>query len=178
MINDSRWNRTIYPEITLKKDCKYLDANYSLDSQTVKIEAEIGKTMRYLIYLTLLASTSLTAGSIHKWTDADGNVFYGDAPPMSTKTENVWVQSAPSNPGKALPRLSSPDSEAAPAAGNAVPEDQAKVGCDNAQNDLEIIQSSSRVKLKLADGSTRYLTTEEIDERRAQAESEIERFCQ
>ena len=137
--------------------------------------------MRYLIYLTLLASMSLNAGSIHKWTDADGNVFYGDAPPISAKTEGVWVQSAPSNPGKALPRLSSPGGEAAPAAagdGNAVPEDQAKVACDNAQDDLDIIQSSSRVKLKLADGSTRYLTTEEIDDRRTQAESEIERFCQ
>jgi hypothetical protein len=142
--------------------------------------------MRYLIYLTLLASMSLNAGSIHKWTDADGNVFYGDAPPISAKTEGVWVQSAPSDPGKALPRLSTQGNEAntdgEPAAtasnGNAVPADQAKVACDNANKDLEIIQSSSRVKLKLADGSTRYLTSEEIDERRAQAESEIERFCQ
>ena len=142
--------------------------------------------MRYLIYLTLLASTSLTAGSIHKWTDADGNVFYGDAPPISAKTEGVWVQSAPSNPGKALPRLSTQGNEADTAGesaattsnGNAVPADQAKVACDNANKDLEIIQSSSRVKLKLADGSTRYLTSEEIDERRAQAESEIQRFCQ
>jgi hypothetical protein len=139
--------------------------------------------MRYLIYLTLLASTSLNAGSIHKWTDADGNVFYGDAPPITAKTEDVWVQSAPSNPGKALPRLSSPGSEAEPGSesagnGNAVPADQAKIACDNANKDLEIIQSSSRVKLKLADGSTRYLTSEEIEERQAQAESEIERFCQ
>jgi hypothetical protein len=121
--------------------------------------------MRYLIYLTLLASTSLNAGSIHKWTDADGNVFYGDAP------------SAPSNPGKALPRLSSPDSDSA-ANDDTVPADQAKAACDNATQDLEIIESSSRVKLKLADGSTRYLTSEELDERRAQAESEIQRFCQ
>jgi hypothetical protein len=133
--------------------------------------------MRYLIYLTLLASTSLNAGSIHKWTDADGNVFYGDAPPISAKTEDVWVQSAPSNPGKALPRLSSPDSDSA-ANDDTVPADQAKAACDNATQDLEIIESSSRVKLKLADGSTRYLTSEEIDERRTQAESEIQRFCQ
>ena len=136
--------------------------------------------MRYLIYLTLLASTSLSAGSIHKWTDADGNVFYGDAPPISANTENVWVQSAPSNPGKALPRLSSSGSESSAVAGddNTVPADQAKVACDNALKDLEIIQSSDRVKLKLADGSTRYLTSEEIDERKTQAESEIDRFCQ
>ena len=142
--------------------------------------------MRYLIYLTLLASTSLNAGSIHKWTDADGNVFYGDAPPISTKTESVWVQSAPSNPGKALPRLSSPDSEAASDSENSatasnndgVPADQAKAICDNAQQDMEVIMSSNRIKLKLADGSTRYLSTEEIDERRTQAEADIDRFCQ
>ena len=142
--------------------------------------------MRYLIYLTLLASTSLNAGSIHKWTDADGNVFYGDAPPISAKTEDVWVQSAPSNPGKALPRLNSPDSEAAQgngsedtdSSGNGVPADQAKAICDKAQQDLEVIMSSNRIKLKLADGSTRYLSTEEIDERKTQAEDDINRFCQ
>ena len=134
--------------------------------------------MRYLIYLTLLASTSINAGSIHKWTDAEGNVSYGDAPPNSAKTEDVRVQSAPSNPGKALPRLSSSASESAAADDTTVPADQAKLACDNAQQDLEIIQSSSRVKLKLADGSTRYLTSEEIDERKTQAESDIARFCQ
>jgi hypothetical protein len=148
--------------------------------------------MRYLIYLTLLASTSLNAGPIHKWTDADGNVFYGDAPPISAKTEAVWVQSAPSNPGKALPRLSSPGSEAEPGSeaapgsepsatasnGNGLPADQAKAICNNAQQDLEVIMGSNRIKLKMADGSTRYLTTEEIDERRTQAEADVERFCQ
>jgi hypothetical protein len=141
--------------------------------------------MRYLIYLTLLASTSLNAGSIHKWTDADGNVFYGDTPPVSTQTEDVRVQSAPSNPGKALPRLSSPDSPAAaegdtPAtdsSGN-VPTDQAKIACDNAKQDLEVIGRSSRIKLKLTDGTTRYLTSEEIDARKTQAEGDIQRFCQ
>jgi hypothetical protein len=73
--------------------------------------------------------------------------------------------------------LSSPDSDSA-ANDDTVPADQAKAACDNATQDLEIIESSSRVKLKLADGSTRYLTSEELDERRAQAESEIQRFCQ
>lgn len=141
--------------------------------------------MRYLIYLTLLASTSLTAGSIHKWTDADGNVFYGDTPPVSAKTEDVRVQSAPSNPGKALPRLSSPgspvaagsDTPATDSNGN-IPADQAKIACDNAKQDLEVIGRSSRIKLKSADGTTRYLTSEEIDERKTQAENDIQRFCQ
>jgi hypothetical protein len=141
--------------------------------------------MRYLIYLTLLASTSLTAGSIHKWTDAEGNVFYGDTPPTSAKTEGVRVQPAPSNPGKALPRLSSPDSPVAadsdtPATdsnGN-IPADQAKIACDNAKEDLDVIGRSSRVKIKSTDGTTRYLTSEEIDQRKVQAEDDIQRFCQ
>jgi len=142
--------------------------------------------MRYLIYLTLLASTSLNAGAIHKWVDEKGNVHYGDAPPVAAKTEGVRVQSAPSNPGKALPRLSSPgDSESAdsnPSTTTAVnendiPEDQAKIACDQAKEDLEVIGRSSRIKLRAADGSTRYLSTEEIEERKQQSEADIERFC-
>ncbi|MCP4878380.1 MAG: DUF4124 domain-containing protein [Gammaproteobacteria bacterium] len=151
----------------------------------MKIMAKTGITMRYLIYLTLLASTSLGAGSIHKWVDEDGNVHYSDAPPITAKTENVRVQSAPSNPGKALPRLSQPKNDKASASGsstatnnNTVPEDQAKIACQQAQEDLQVIGRSSRIKLRAADGSTRYLTSEEIEERRVQAEDDIERFCQ
>ena len=141
--------------------------------------------MRYLIYLTLLASTSLNAGSIQKWTDADGNVFYGDTPPVSTKTEGVRVQSAPSNPGKALPRLSSQgcgettgNDSAASGGDNNLTVAQSKVACDNAKQDLGVIETSSRVKLKFADGNTRYLTPEEIDQRKAKAEADIKSFCQ
>ena len=64
--------------------------------------------MRFLIFLALLVTVPLQAGTIKKWVDEEGNVYYGDSPPISVKTENVRVLSAPSNPGKALPRLSSP----------------------------------------------------------------------
>lgn len=146
--------------------------------------------MRYLIYLALFLSTSLSAGAIHKWVDADGNVHYGDAPPVSAKTEGVRVQPAPSNPGKALPRLSSPDtaSEESSASDNDptdtanndndnVSADEAKLACDNASQDLRVIARSDRIKLKSADGSTRYMTTEEIEARKIQAEEDVEKFC-
>ena len=137
--------------------------------------------MRYLIYLVILTSTSLSAGSIQKWTDEDGNVSYGDAPPLSAKTEDVRVQSAPSNPGKALPRLSTPEPGEEAADGvtdEDIPKDQAQIACAQAQEDLQVIKRSSRIKLKQADGSSRYLTSEEIDERRIQAEGDVTRFCQ
>lgn len=141
--------------------------------------------MRYSVFLILLASMSLNAGSIHKWVDEEGNVHYGDSPPVSAKTEGVRVQSAPSNPGKKLPRLGTPDNSASSggsgtdtAANDEVPEDQARIACDKAQEDMRVISKSDRIKLRSSDGSTRYMTTEEIEERRTQAQSDIERFCE
>jgi hypothetical protein len=151
----------------------------------LKNTAKTGKTMRYLIYLMLLTSMTLHAGTIHKWVDEEGNVHYGDAPPVSVKTEGVRVQSAPSDPGKSLPRLSAPKSSEDTASGTTaaadngnIPDDQARVACEKAQEDLRVIGNSDRIKLRSADGSTRYMTTEEIEERKTQSEADVERFCQ
>lgn len=145
--------------------------------------------MRNIIYLLILTSSSLYAGNILKWIDEDGNVYYGDAPPISVKTEQIRVISAPSNPGKALPRLSNIDSpddnntenpEVATGTDNEslkLPEDQAKVACKEATDDLRVIKRSSRIRLKSADGTTRYMTTEEIDERRDKAEKAVALHC-
>ena len=145
--------------------------------------------MRYLIVLALLASMPAYAGAIKKWVDEDGNVHYGDAPPTSAKTQDIRVQAAPSNPGKALPRLSTSGSEqgssgatgtdTAAAGGEQpeVPADQAKLACEAAQEDLRIIQRSDRIKLRSGDGTERYMSADEIEERRVQSEADVERFC-
>ena len=132
--------------------------------------------MRYFIYLLLMVSTSLSAGSIQKWVDENGNVHYGDAPPLTTKTENVRVQSAPSNPGKALPRLNDGNEQQA-AGDGAMSEEQSMISCENARADLIVIDNNSRVKLQEADGSSRFLTPEEIQERRKVAQADVEKYC-
>ena len=138
--------------------------------------------MRYLKYpmlvLILAVSTSLGAGAIHKWVDDKGNVHYGDVPPAKTTSKNVSVQAAPSNPGKALPRLSSPESSAQ-SAGNEqeVSEEQASQICASARADLNIINTSNRIQLQTADGSVQYLTDSEIAERKASSQAEVDRFC-
>ncbi len=137
--------------------------------------------MRYLIVLTFLVSTTLQAAVILKWVDADGNVNYGDAPPVTVKSEPIRVQAAPSNPGKSLPRLSNSageDGETTTAGEQPpVPKDQAKIACDQAKEDLQVISRSTRIKLKSSDGSERYLTTEEIEQRQKQAQTDVDRFC-
>ena len=145
--------------------------------------------MRNIIYLLILTSSPLFAGDILKWVDEEGNIYYGDLPPISAKTEQVRVQSAPSNPGKALPRLSTRGSGnenntdgTRVATGDdqqqpKLPEDQAKIACKQASDDLDVIKRSSRIRLKSADGTTRYMTTDEINTRRGIAEKAVALHC-
>jgi hypothetical protein len=139
--------------------------------------------MRYIICLLILISSSAYATSIHKWVDEDGNTHYGDAPPASVPTKQLTVDVAPSNPGKALPRLGTDDPESgggsSASSGNAdkAPEDQAKSACERAQADLKVIKSSERVRLKNADGTSRYMTTEEIKARLEASEKDVKSFC-
>lgn len=148
-----------------------------------------GTDMRNIIYLLILTSSPLYAGEILKWVDEDGNIYYGDSPPLSIQTEQVRITSAPSNPGKALPRLSTQNSEngnnadgTSVAANNdqqpRLPEDQAKIACQEATEDLRVIKRSGRIKLRSADGTTRYMTTEEINTRRENAEKAVAVHCQ
>jgi len=145
------------------------------------------RNMKYLVCLFILIPSSAYAGSIHKWIDEEGNTHYGDAPPASATTQELRVDVVPSDPGKALPRLGTSDSASASGGGSAstgsgkpgskVPEDQAKTACKQAQGDLNIISSSPRIRLKNADGTSRYMTTEEIKARRENAEKDVKEFC-
>lgn len=131
--------------------------------------------MRYLTYLVLVVSTTLNAGTIHKWVDENGNVHYGDAPPVKTKTENVRVQAAPSNPGRALPRLSVPDNSRN--AQQEISPEKASAICQAARKDLDIINTSDRIRVQEADGTERYLGDAEISERKSRAQNEVKQFC-
>ena len=145
--------------------------------------------MRNIICLLILASNSIYAGEILKWVDEDGNIYYGDSPPLSVEAEQIRVISAPSNPGRALPRLSNQGSKnqantdgTKGVAGESqrtpkLPEDQAKIACKEANEDLRVIKSSSRIRLKSSDGTTRYMTTGEIDTRRKNAEKAVSLHC-
>ncbi len=139
--------------------------------------------MRYFIYLILITSTSIHAGSIIKWVDVEGNIYYGDSPPSNVETQEVRVVGAPSKTGKALPRLNNGAESETMAGGTEQPalkqlsNDQAKVACDIAQEDFKTLSQGGRIILKSADGTSRYMTPDEIVERRIKAEAEIKNYC-
>lgn len=135
----------------------------------------------FVIYLSLIFSTSLYAGSIQKWTDEEGNVHYGDTPPIDANATDIRVTGVPSNPGKALPRLSGNDGDEnssgdnANASGGA--QDPAKATCDRAKKDLEVLNGNVPIRLKGAEGSETYMTPEQIEARRKSTEVDIKNFC-
>ena len=45
------------------------------------------------------------------------------------------------------------------------------------ERDLEVIATSDRIQLQTADGQIRYLDDAEVEERRAQAQAEVDQFC-
>jgi hypothetical protein len=142
--------------------------------------------MKHPLLLLLLVSGLTQAAGIQKWIDEDGVVHYGDTPPLRVQAEPVSVTRPPSNPGKPLPRLNPDDGKpAATASAGATPVEQKKFNpdkdakriCERARNDLQVIQRSTRVKLRQADGSERYMTAEEIAQRREKSQKLIDKYC-
>jgi len=148
--------------------------------------------MKYLVCLFMLISSSAYAGTIQKWVDDEGNTHYGDIPPPSVHTQEIRVDVAPSDPGKALPRLetadpgssttessttssSSPDS-AQP--DTELTDDEKKALCKEAHRERKVLNNSKRrSRVRNPDGSYRLLTTEERKVYRKQSERDINEFC-
>jgi len=142
--------------------------------------------MKYIIssltiFLFVINTAQLHAADIKKWTDENGRVYYGDTAPVQASTKIIKTSKRPSNIGKPLPRLSTSTSVKRPTATSAAPNslepEQAKEACEVAKSDLTVIKNSGRIQLRSADGSLRYMTKEEIQQRKERSTEEIEKFC-
>ena len=145
--------------------------------------------MKRFLLPILFLGTCVHAAGIQKWVDENGQVHYGDSPPASAATESIRISRPPSNPGKSLPRLGTEqDDESEPSPADEQPQtadsevdtppDQASEFCARARNDLRVFNNSKRIRLQSTDGTSRFMTAEERDERRTQTEQDIERYCQ
>ncbi len=138
---------------------------------------------RFVLPIIFIAFNSHAAG-IQKWIDDDGQIHYGDRPPAKVTSEEIKVNRPPTNPGRPLPRLgdSSPDENADEypdnqPPGEATSDEQAREVCEQARKDLQVIQRSPRIRLRQADGTSRYMTQEEIDQRKKRSEEDVKEFC-
>jgi len=144
--------------------------------------------MKYIIYsltifLFIINTAQLHAADIKKWTDEKGRVYYGDTAPVQALTKIIKTNKRPSNIGKPLPRLSTSTTvkrsttTATSAAPNSLEPEQAKEACEAAKKDLNVIKNSRRIQLRSSDGSLRYMTKKEIQQRKDRSTEEVEKFC-
>ncbi len=62
-------------------------------------------TIACLITFVVSASGIAFANDIYKWTDADGNVHYGDRPTANATEERLAISSGPTNPSRVQARI-------------------------------------------------------------------------
>ena len=146
---------------------------------------------RKLLMLTMVMSLlpAMAAGSsVYKWTDENGVTHFGDRQPTGQNSEQVNVRSGTS--GSANEKRASPQErvnqmeqqqqeEQQRQQETAVQEarrKQREANCATARSNLEIINSNARIRTE-ENGEVRYLSPEEIEERRKQFQKIAEENC-
>ncbi len=150
--------------------------------------------MHYLTFFSLLILISTTSiAGIYKWTDAEGNVHYGQQRPRNTSSEKMKVpQYAPTDTSTyKRPALQIDDAKNKNTAADGEqktdkPEkvDKTKTEkkrrlaeCKQVRQKLATMESKSRVRSKDKDGNIRYLSPEEKEARMASNRKKLAKYC-
>ncbi|XKH00096.1 DUF4124 domain-containing protein [Marinobacter nauticus] len=141
-----------------------------------------------MLALMMCATPGLATGaSVYKWTDENGVTHFGDRQPTGGNAEQVKVRpskgsgsnrQSPQERVNAMEEQEQQDQQRRNE--TAVQEAQRKqreANCATARSNLEIIRSNARIRTEGEDGEIRYLTPEEIEERRQQFEKIAEENC-
>jgi len=146
---------------------------------------------RRILMLALIMCTTpgLAAGaSVYKWTDENGVTHFGDRQPTGSKAEQVDVRSgnrSPTgerqSPQERLNELEQNQQNEAQEREETAAEEarrkQREANCATARSNLDVINSNARIRTEDEDGELRYLSPEEIDERRQEFEKVVEENC-
>lgn len=128
-----------------------------------------------------------TAQSVYKWTDEEGVTHFGDRQPSGTQSESVSIRtgkqsgSSPASPQQKIQQIDEQEAEneerESMSAAEEAREKQRAANCETARNNLALIRTGSRIKAQGDDGEERYLSSDEIEEKRAQFEEIAELNC-
>lgn len=138
--------------------------------------------------LLLLSSAAASAESVYKWTDKEGVTHFGDRQPAGQQSESVDVKTGTSQSSgnrasateqvKALneKQAREQEQEKQSRAEEAQRKQQQK-NCEIARENLNTLNTYSRIKVQGEDGEQRYLTPEEITERKARFQKVVDDSC-
>jgi len=136
----------------------------------------------------LLAATPAMAiaASVYKWTDEDGVTHFGDRQPTGQQAESVSIRTGKGSGSggmsaqEQLEALETQEAEEDQQRQESAVEEarrkQREANCETAQSNLALIQRNSRIRIE-EEGELRYLTPEEIEEKKQQFEQIAEENC-
>jgi hypothetical protein len=140
--------------------------------------------------LGLLIATAAIAADIYKWTDADGNVHYGDRP-IGQQSERVPIVSRPTDPARiqalsqarADARAQAAEEAAALAAEGPTEEElraearERAEKCSSYRERLQRFVTSRRLYREDENGERVYLDEEEMQAARQRVEDQVADYC-
>ncbi|MDR9426238.1 MAG: DUF4124 domain-containing protein [Marinobacter sp.] len=142
-----------------------------------------------MLALIMCATPGLATGaSVYKWTDENGVTHFGDRQPTGSKAEQVDVRSGTrsptgerQSPQERLNELEQNQQNEAQEREETAAEEarrkQREANCATARSNLDVINSNARIRTEGEDGEPRYLSPEEIEERRQEFEKIAEENC-
>ncbi|MFE8072802.1 DUF4124 domain-containing protein [Marinobacteraceae bacterium S3BR75-40.1] len=143
-----------------------------------------------LLALAMLLGLTLPglswSGSVYKWVDENGVVHYGDQQPHGKQSEKMRVRTTTGGPSPSASATEppQPDQEAeTPKSndnGNQAADEKSpqknEEACQQARKNLEIIQNNARIRIE-ENGEKRYLTPEEIEQKKQEMQKIIDEAC-
>lgn len=134
---------------------------------------------------TNLIATSASAESFYKWTDDDGTVNYTRLPPEGRPSEKVSTFTKHSEPVKYTTEQFKEESkgektEKKVASAQTSPTQaptKDPVRCEQARKNLNKLNNNSRIRTQSASGEMRYLTPEEINQKKAEMQQVVQESC-
>jgi len=143
----------------------------------------------------LVSASGAFASDIYKWTDAEGNVHYGDRAPENVEAERVEIQSRPTNRAQVTARVQArrearerligeQESQQAQEAGSELsPEEQERLAEERAQkcqmykDRLQTFVQSRRLYRQDENGERVYLNEQEMQAARENVQNKVQEFC-
>jgi len=139
--------------------------------------------------LTLFVASGALASEIYKWTDAEGNVHYGDVP-VDAQSERLAIKSKPTNSSRVqattqarLDASAKQREEAAKLPDGPTPEElraeaeQRAEQCTSSKTQLQKFLTSRRIYREDENGERVYMDEAEMQATRERTENQVEEYC-
>lgn len=133
----------------------------------------IGLKNLFAAALLLTPFVCVHATPIYKWTDSEGNVHFGEAPPPQQQADEIRLPKSRINPPTQPAEQASGDEEAQPA--NTALAERFKKNCDIATKNLQTYKLSRR--FLQPDGSVKEISEEESMQKIKETEEAVNRYC-